>query len=437
MTMNEKYREVFDTMPELFSRRIEEGRYPAMGYTSDLDLLCEFHVDTMNQLLEQHCAGEKLEDMKVAKSIASIEDLLHTMVYYCIHGIGGEVDVENTQVMTDSFQWQYGIGGTAVQAAMALSEVGCPSIVHLTDDSKEVCDILNTPYIYTISKDGKMIHTGECVQTVDQEIHYIIQFRKGEVVCLGDQEAMIPTSNRLIITKNTINEFVPLSDSYFQYIEEHAETISSNVLSSFNALSDPNLLQERLDYVKAHIERYKQANPKGIVFFEDAHYHSDEIRKICLETIYSSCDIVSMNEEELAYTLKTLAFDINIEDIFSCLEGVDFIREKFGVQKGIIVHTANYAMYVGDKLDADIEKGLICGNLLATGKAANGWYASREQLKELLDRDLSQRGVSDLEKVENSAYADRVVLVPSKYIDKPQYTIGLGDSFVSGVQTCF
>ena len=112
MTMNEKYREVFDTMPELFSKRIEEGRYPAMGYTSDLDLLCEFHVDTMNQLLEQHCAGEKLEDMKVAKSIASIEDLLHTMVYYCIHGIGGEVDVENTQVMTDSFQWQYGIGGT-------------------------------------------------------------------------------------------------------------------------------------------------------------------------------------------------------------------------------------------------------------------------------------------------------------------------------------
>ena len=76
--------------------------------------------------------------------------------------------------------------------------------------------------------------------------------------------------------------------------------------------------------MKAHIERYKQANPNGIVFFEDAHYHSDEIRKICLETIYASCDIVSMNEEELAYTLKTLAFDIDIEDIFSCLAGVGF-----------------------------------------------------------------------------------------------------------------
>ena len=103
------------------------------------------------------------------------------------------------------------------------------------------------------------------------------------------------------------------------------------------------------------------------------------------------------------------------------------------------MHTANYAMYVGDKLEADIEKGLICGNLLATGKAANGWYASREQLKELLDRELSQRGVSDLEKVEGSTHMQsRVVLrLPSKYIDKPKYTIGLGDSFVSGVQTCF
>lgn len=108
-----------------------------------------------------------------------------------------------------------------------------------------------------------------------------------------------------------------------------------------------------------------------------------------------------------------------IEDIISCVEGAIFIRNKFGVKKGIVVHTANYAMYVGDKLEADIEKGLICGNLLATGKAANGWYASREQVGELLKLDLSPRGVADMEKIRESKYADSVVLVPSKYIDKP------------------
>ncbi|MCU6761779.1 ADP-specific phosphofructokinase [uncultured Roseburia sp.] len=437
MTMNEKYAEVFSKMDETFAARIKEERYPAMGYTSNLDLLCDFNVETLNRLLETYVPDERLEDMKVAKSIKTMEDLLHSVVYYCIHGIGGEVDVENTQVMSDSFNWQYGMGGTAVQAAMALSAVGCPSIVHLTDDSKEVCDILNTPYIYTISKDGRMIHTDECEQTADQEIHYIIQFKKGDVIRLGEQEAMIPTSNRMIVTKITVNEYVPFSEPYFRFIEEHAEKISSNVLSSFNALSDKNLLKERLEYVREHVHKYKKANPSGVVFFEDAHYHNTEVRNTCLETIYSECDIVSLNEEELAYTLESFDFNVVIEDIISCVEGARFIREKFGVKKGVVVHTANYAMYVGEKLDVDIELGLICGNLLATGKAANGWYAAKEQVKELLDLDLSPRGVSDLEKVQASKYADEVVLVPSKYIDKPKYTIGLGDSFVSGVQICF
>ena len=302
--MNEKYAEVFHQMEETFAKRIKEERYPAMGYTSNLDLLCDFNVDTLNRLLEQYVPNEKLEDMEVAKSIRTMEDLLHSLVYYCSHGIGGEVDVENTQDMADSFQWKYGMGGTAVQAAMALSAVGCPSIVHLTDDSKEVCDILDSPYIYTISKDGRMIHTSECEQTAEQEIHYIIQFKKGDVIRLGSQEAVIPTSNRMIVTKITVNEYVPFSEPYFHFIEEHSEKISSNVLSSFNALSDPALLKERLEYVKEHVHKYKKGNPSGIVFFEDAHYHSTQVRNTCLETIYSECDIVSLNEEELAYTLK-------------------------------------------------------------------------------------------------------------------------------------
>lgn len=48
MTMNEKYAEVFNNMDETFAKRIKEERYPAMGYTSNLDLLCDFNVDTLN-----------------------------------------------------------------------------------------------------------------------------------------------------------------------------------------------------------------------------------------------------------------------------------------------------------------------------------------------------------------------------------------------------
>lgn len=94
-------------------------------------------------------------------------------------------------------------------------------------------------------------------------------------------------------------------------------------------------------------------------------------------------------------------------------------------------------MYVGEPLAADIESGLMYGNLLATAKAQNGWYGTKEQVGEVLDFNLSPKGLENYQVVIQSEFADEVTLVPSKYIDKPQYTIGLGDSFLGGVQMCF
>ena len=88
-------------------------------------------------------------------------------------------------------------------------------------------------------------------------------------------------------------------------------------------------------------------------------------------------------------------------------------------------------------MKADIERGLIYGNLLATTKANNGWYGTREQIKEVLAFDCSPKGMEHYQTIAKSQYAGKVILVPSKYIDTPKHTIGLGDSFMGGVQICF
>ncbi len=438
MDLRQKYYDAYEALDGVIRARQEERRYPALGYTSNLDLLCDFKVERLNQLLAEHMPGAVLSEMQVAVKIRTIEDLLETMVYYCSHGIGGEVDVENTRLVEESFHFDYGMGGTAVQAAMALNEVGCPSVVHLTDDSREVCDILDNPYVYTVSQEGTLVHTDKIKQKQEQEPHFIIQFKKDEEIRLGEQVAVIPCSNRLILTKITVNEFVPFSEPYFKWVEQNAVKVSSNVLSSFNALLDSKLLEERLKYVKRHIEEYRKNNPEGIVFFEDAHYHDMDVKKLCLETIYSSVDIVSLNEEELDYTLNDMyRFEADIDNIISCVAGATFIRCKFGIRKGVVIHTKDYSMYVGEPLKADIERGLMYGNMLATAKAKNGWYGTREQIKEVLEFGFSAKGMEHYQTIAESDYAGKVVLVPSKYIDTPKYTIGLGDSFAGGVQICF
>lgn len=437
-TFTIKYANAYESLTESIARRNRDGILTAMGFTSNLDLLCDFNTERLNELLAAHMAGKDLTTFRYVDCIHTMEDLLQSIVYYCINGIGGEVDVENTEVITQSFHCTNGMGGTAVQAALALAEIDAPSLVHLTDDSPEVCEILHVPQIYVAQDDHTIVHTDQVRQQHEQEQHYIIQFQKGGVIRLGSQEIAIPVSNRLILTKNTVNKTVPLSEPYFHWIEQNAGRVSSTVLSSFNCVLEPEVLQARIARVQEHVRQYKANNPEGIVYYEDAHYHDTDVRRMVLETLYPTVDIVGMNEDELKYTLHQM-YQINVDtdDIRSCIEGVHTLIDKFRIHCGIVVHTKDYAMYVGKPLKADIESGLMYGNIVATAKAANGWYGTPEQIQAVLSLSMSPKGAENREIIENSADYKDVVLVPSRYLDKPKYTIGLGDSFVGGLQMCF
>ena len=389
------YSEAFARLEEVVEARKSRGIYPALGYTSNLDLLCNFRVSVLNELIARHLPGLTRADLKIPAWIESLEDLLVAVAYFCVHGIGGEVEIADGEILKEHFAWVPGVGGTGVQAAKALAA----------------------------------IHP--------QEVHYIIQFRKGDVVELGEEKIPVPASNRLIVTKVTVNKILPFSERYFRYVEENAGSISSNVISSFNVILDQEIAAERLEYVKAHVEEYRRKNPRGIVFFEEAHYHSQSIRRLCAETIYSVADILSLNEEELQSLLAMYGFPKKADGILERVEGAKFLRERLGVRRGIIVHTKDYSMYAGDELEANIEMGLAYGNLLATAKAVHGTYGTREQIRELLKLEESERGLEARRRVHERGLEKEAVVVPTKYIDKPKYTIGLGDSFVAGVQLCF
>ena len=438
MNIEEKFQKAYDSLEKHIESRNKKEQLTAMGYTSNLDLLCDFQVDKLNELLAEYMSGEDLTKMKPAKMIRTMQELLETVVYYCINGIGGEADVEDPELVKSSFSFKNGMGGTAVQAAMALAQIGGKTLVHLTDDSKEVCELLHSSYIHVVLGNGELGFTDQVISHNPQETHFIVQFKKGDQVRLGEQVIAIPCSNRLILTKNTVNEYLPLWEPYFKWIEQNAKQVTSNVLSSFNSILEKEVLKDRLQYVKNHVEIYRRNNPDGIVYFEDAHYHNEEVRRLCVETLYPCVDILSMNEEELQYTLKEMyGYDVDIDDIYSCIDGVEFLLDKFHIKKGVIVHTKDYAMFVGDSENIDIEHGLMYGMIMATAKASHGNYGTKEQIRQVLELGVSEKGLSNLKKVEERGYGSRVILVPTKYIDKPKYTIGLGDSFTGGVQMCF
>jgi ADP-dependent phosphofructokinase/glucokinase len=75
--------------------------------------------------------------------------------------------------------------------------------------------------------------------------------------------------------------------------------------------------------------------------------------------------------------------------------------------------------------------------MMATAKAAFGNYGSDAEVRWVLEQPFSETGLRNLDIIQAYHLEERVVLVPTFYIDKPKYTIGLGDSFTGGMQLCF
>ena len=243
MMTSERMLEIYSGLKEVIARRKTASVYTSLGYTSNLDLIPEFTSEDLNRLLAAYLPDACLREMRPAGLIRNMPQLLETIVYYCLHGIGAEADIEDLDLIRTGFPCRNAMGGTAVQAALALDRLGACSVVHLSDDSKEVRKQLISPNIKVPVQGGSLGGAGDAAGGNYPETHVIIQFQKGSRICLGNQVETIPASNRLILTRNTVNAFLPLDENYLDWVETHAQQVSSNVLSSFNSILDPEVLK--------------------------------------------------------------------------------------------------------------------------------------------------------------------------------------------------
>ena len=220
-------------------------------------------------------------------------------------------------------------------------------------------------------------------------------------------------------------------------IEKNAKHIISYNLSGYNAIIDPELTERRMQELGAHYKKVKEENPECVIYFESAHYLSQEVKNIVYKEISHYVDIMGMNEEELLAHTRELGIEIDKDDLKDVLQGLEHLIKRYKVQ-GIIMHTKDYSMYYGSELyGIDLEKALTLGNLLSGTRARIGHYGSLEECRESLKLGLSETGLRFYNELEEMHLDRKVYLVPSRYMEKPVCTIGLGDTFVAGVQFAF
>ena len=437
MVYKDVYRTYLEQIPLDIESCIKTGNGHVFGYTSDLDVIVEWDTDTFNNTLERFLKDEP--SAKEGETIDSMEDFARIVSYYAIKGLGGEVDITDIGVceyLEKNFKTRFSLGGTCAQGAAAMNAIGFPVIAHLTDKSKEVCSIINSPDFYLVTKDGLVsidrLNTGDIPVR-----HMIIQYTKGDRIIANGREYFVPESNRIIIDYDKIHKYVPIDNVFLDYCEKNAEKIYSYNISGFNGIVDIKVLEERLTQLSLHYQKIKKANPECVIYLESAHYLNTKSKMTVFDKLSRYIDILGMNEEELVDLSGQLGVMTDKNNLKSVLEGLELISDKYNI-KGIVMHTKDYSMYYGERLkEIDIEKGLTLGNLLSGTRARTGRYGSYSDCEESLKLELSPIGEAFAKQLEKMSPGRDVHLVPSRYMEHPVCTIGLGDTFTAGVQICF
>lgn len=418
---------------------VETGKRVVMGYTSDLDVVLEWNGEAFSRIARdflteepRYAAGDRIDSM---------EDFARIVLHFLAGGAGGEIDIASPEVcdyLEQHFETAYALGGTCAQGAAALGAVGFPVTAYVTDRSKAVCERMDRAGM-RLYANGRVAPLAECASGELPVKHIILQYPKDYQLTVRGRTYTAPVSNRLILDFDTIHKLLPIEPGFLAWCEENARNIYALCVSGFNGILDPAILAKRLDELTRHYAAFRAQSPETPIYLEGAYYLNPEVKDLAFEALARSIDILGMNEEELVEHAARFGLETEKEELASILKSLNCLLARYPA-KGIVMHTKDYSMYYGAELPGvDFAKGLALGNLMSGTRARTGRYGTREDCLETLKTlPLSETGLKMAAALERADTFGRFVsLVPTRYMEHPKYTIGLGDTFTAGMLTAF
>ena len=440
MEYTDRYEYYLDQLPETAAYAKEHSSAPLFGFSSNFDIVLHWDAEAYNRILDKHL--KEAPYAKEGDTIDDLSDFARISAAYIVKGLGGNFDITDVSVcrfLRSAFTEEPALGGTGAQGAAALGALGIPVSMHLTDDCAEVCRMLDHEGT-TVIRGGKKVRVGSAASDADPVYHIILQFQKGDIVRFGGEEHVIPVSNRLILFYDKVHKVLPIKDPVLSYWEQTDEKPSSILLSGFDAIVDTAIIGQRIAQLESFLKKLKARSPETVIYLEGAFYMSSEVKDLIFGKLGPYADIAGMNEEELEAELVKMGERADLSNLDGILAGLR-VMLSFCRSRAVLLHTKDYSMFYGKKPEGvDIEAGLTIGNLMAGTRARVGRYGTLSDLRESLGMaELSKRGLEILsqQKAREDDAGRSLVIVPSKLLERPKYTIGLGDTFVAGMHTCF
>ncbi|MHA1200872.1 MAG: ADP-dependent glucokinase/phosphofructokinase [Candidatus Heimdallarchaeaceae archaeon] len=476
-TWSEIYRDSYQEVTNNFKRI----NGITVGFNTNVDAIYHMRSDAIVDLIHELGIDSVALYKKVVKwkgSIETPEDYIAGLCGCFEKGRASEWIIQNEEtynylIENLPVERTLRMGGQAGIMANVLSSLGVPKvIVHTSTLPKELKNLFvkNKNLVMPIhDKNGNIafIHPRK-VKNIDDRLflHIISEIDKGDGIKLGNIKWICPKNNRFIATYDPPNAKLDISLSFSDGITEIATTTDVLILSGFHMLNLKEIriegVKERIKSILNLIQQAKQSNPKLIVHLELSSTKNEKILRelfnLSRKNVY--WDSLGCNEVELTEVLNVigeskLAKSITQEPTQAkFLQGCLKICQKLSLRR---LHFHQYGSYflltennylVSNK---KLKQALCYASIITAYKAQTGETKKKIDLEILYDlKRIDSRYTKSFKEIASVLEKEKIIyeeeflltgitqyhdynliIVPTLVINKPKYTVGLGDTISS------
>jgi ADP-dependent phosphofructokinase/glucokinase len=415
------------------------------AYPVNVDAVCNIRSEEISALVPSNMKIELKE------SIGSREDLLSCLLFCMQQGSGAEILIQGPQVarqIEQSFSWQFRLGGNAGIMANVLAALGAKPVLNALALGAKLAGMLHSGVRVPASSTAEPGPAGgetranlERDQDLETEmVHFVFQFKKGDLVASGQSRIIAPSDNRFIATYDPVNTRLLTSKHFDSYCLENIREIDGVLLSGFH-LAPFKEYHEIFPQKIAQIKSWKDKNPQIFIHAEMGSFQSPEIMPSLLLLLPQiPVDSLGLNEDELA-AAEGLSPGSLLARWQETMQAAKRLREKLGLFR-VAVHTRDYILSVmlPEKITAAIElSALRSGVDAAAALAATGFVTGEppevvnpvglEAKEEFCRNGATAAGRGGFLQTDDEI----ISLMPSLLVKKPGITVGLGDTATAAI----
>jgi len=300
---------------------------------------------------------------------------------------------------------------------------------------------------------------------IESKVNWIFEYSRDMEITCGGSKFRVPRDNRLIISSRPKWIRLDMDREIYDNLDS-LFPIDGAMLSGYQMIKeqyeDGSTYKDYVSHSVKVIEKLKALNPELRIHVELTSIQNRVIRKAILtEIVAKHVHSLGLDTVEVANALNVLGHEelsysvIRKEEngITSLYQGAVQLLKDLSLER---VHVHSLGFYIcilakGHPLTLKEHRdALLFSSTLAGAKALTGEIENLEEAEAGLEVPVSSKGIEDLENFQLYCVGKRLctpeefeygyiygpdhdaVLIPSKVVEKPRSTVGIGDTISAG-----